>query len=553
MIIFTEYDDTKRYLHQQLSAAIDGTDRADDRIAIFHGPTPHDEREAVKLAFNADPAKHPLRILIATDAAREGLNLQAHCANLFHFDVPWNPSRMEQRNGRIDRKLQPSPEVFCHYFVYTQRPEDRILVALVRKTETIKKELGSLAQVIDARLTDTLRTGIRRDQLDALEREIETADLDPDRRQVVEEELEATRERQKALTEQIDRLRDLLAESQKSIGMDKEHFRSAISCSLELIGAEPLKPAKNDGGGGNSLPRSVFPALDRREGADPTWADTMDTLRVPRARDQKPWEWRRVSPIRPVVFDDPGTMDDEVVHLHLEQRVVQRLLGRFTAQGFVHHDLSRACLTQTSDAIPRVVLLGRLCLYGPAAARLHEEIIPVTARWIDPQVRKEPLKPYARESETKTMALLNQAIRSGTEGAGNDQVLKKLQAAAPRDVEQLLSHLQVRGEDYAQDARKLLIDRSQAEAKAMREILETQKKHITDLVTQHSKPEVQLRLEFAGDELRQLESNRRYWDKRLQRLEDELKSEPDRIQALYEVKAQRIEPIGLVYLWPATG
>ena len=71
---------------------------------------------------------------------------------MFHFDVPWNPSRMEQRNGRIDRKLQPNPDVFCHYFVYKQRPEDRILVALVRKTETIKKELGSLAQVIDARL-----------------------------------------------------------------------------------------------------------------------------------------------------------------------------------------------------------------------------------------------------------------------------------------------------------------------------------------------------------------------------------------------------------------
>ena len=68
------------------------------------------------------PHKHPVRILIATDAAREGLNLQAHCWNLFHFDVPWNPSRMEQRNGRIDRKLQPKPEVFCHYFVYTPAP-----------------------------------------------------------------------------------------------------------------------------------------------------------------------------------------------------------------------------------------------------------------------------------------------------------------------------------------------------------------------------------------------------------------------------------------------
>jgi len=99
----------------------------------------------------------------------------------------------------------------------------------------------------------------------------------------------------------------------------------------------------------------------------------------------------------------------------------------------------------------------------------------------------------------------------------------------------------------------MLIDRSAAEAKAMREILETQKKHITDVVAQHSQPDLQLRLGFVEDELRQLESNRRYWDKRLQRLEDELKTEPDRIRDLYQVKATRIEPVGVVYLWPETG
>ncbi len=142
ILIFTEYDDTKRYLHQQLSAAIDATDRASDRIAIYHGPTPPADREEIKRAFTTDPRKHPLRILIATDAAREGLNLQTHCWNLFHFDVPWNPSRLEQRNGRIDRKLQPQPEVYCHYFVYADRKEDRILEVLVKKTEKIKQELG---------------------------------------------------------------------------------------------------------------------------------------------------------------------------------------------------------------------------------------------------------------------------------------------------------------------------------------------------------------------------------------------------------------------------
>src|SRR5262249_38876627 len=107
VIVFTEYEDTLRYLRRQLSDAIAATGRAEDRIEVYHGPTPAAKREEIKQAFNADPQKHPVRILLATDAAREGINLQIHCWNLFHFDVPWNPARLEQRNGRIDRKLQP--------------------------------------------------------------------------------------------------------------------------------------------------------------------------------------------------------------------------------------------------------------------------------------------------------------------------------------------------------------------------------------------------------------------------------------------------------------
>ena len=79
--------------------------------------------------------EEPLRILICTDAAREGINLQTYCSDLIHFDLPWNPSRLEQRNGRIDRKLQPAKQVFCRYFRYEQREADIVLEALVRKTE----------------------------------------------------------------------------------------------------------------------------------------------------------------------------------------------------------------------------------------------------------------------------------------------------------------------------------------------------------------------------------------------------------------------------------
>ena len=61
IIIFTEYGDTKRYLQQQLSAAIATTDRASERIAIYHGPTPPAEREEIKRAFTTDPRKQPVR------------------------------------------------------------------------------------------------------------------------------------------------------------------------------------------------------------------------------------------------------------------------------------------------------------------------------------------------------------------------------------------------------------------------------------------------------------------------------------------------------------
>ena len=552
VLIFTEYDDTKRYLLSRLEAAIKDSDRAANRILVFHGPTPPAKREEIKQAFNTDPRKHPVRILIATDAAREGLNLQAHCHNLFHFDVPWNPSRMEQRNGRIDRKLQPASEVFCHYFVYQQRPEDRILHVLVRKTETIKEELGSLSQVIDAKLAKSLSMGIRHRLVDSLESEIDAIHLDDSRRAAITDELEASRERQQALREQIDRLRTLLDSSRKSIGLNDVQFRSAISCSLQLLGSDQLESVVDDDG----VNCFKFPALDERSGADPTWAETMDTLRVPRKRDQKLWDWRKSAPIRPVVFEDTGIVGDDFVHLHLEQRVVQRLLGRFTAQGFVHHDLSRACFAQATDSIPRVVLLGRLALYGEGAARLHEELIPVTARWIDPKVRKNPLSPYAKDAETKTLGLLDESLLKAGGIKLTAEVIAQLQQAAAGDIRELLPHLESRGAEYAADAVQKLADRGTAEAKAMREILETQQKHLAETIKRISKLNPQQRLFDFGDdenELAQLDANKRYWEKRLEQLREELKTEPQRIADVYTVKAQRVEPVGLVYLWPVTG
>jgi len=77
--------------------------------------------------------------------------------------------------------------------------------------------------------------------VDRLEREIGAADLDPDAKETVGEELEAARQRQEELRAQKERLQDLLKTSRDWVGLETESFRAALSCALELIGAEPLK------------------------------------------------------------------------------------------------------------------------------------------------------------------------------------------------------------------------------------------------------------------------------------------------------------------------
>jgi superfamily II DNA/RNA helicase len=549
VLIFTENrEGTKRYLKEILEQAIEGTDRADARIEVIDGLTSGARRKEIQRRFNTDPARDPLRILLATDAAREGLNFQAHCADLFHFDLPWNPGRIEQRNGRIDRKLQPAAEVRCHYFALPQRVEDRVLEVLVRKTETIKKELGSLSKVIDDDIERRLGQGIRHRDAERLAREIEAADLAAEKKRVVEEEFEAARERQEDLKAQIARCQGLLEASRNWVGFEPAPFREALSCSLELLGAGRLDESRDEHG------RSVwsFPRLDRRAEADASWAATLDTLRAPRQQNQTLADWRREAEVRPVVFEDAGVLTEDTVHLHLEQRVAQRLLARFRSQGFIHHDLSRACLAQAADSIPRVILLGRLSLYGRGAERLHEELVPLAARWVEPSQRRAGLTAYAREAEVKTLDLLDRSLGDAQRLPPDEAIRKRLLAAAPRDIEELLPQLEPRAQELAALAIEKLRQRGAREEQDLRETLERQRARVREELEKAGPRFAQLSLELGEDERRQLESDIRSWRVRLEQFDRDLEHEPPRIRDFYDVRARRVEPVGLVYLWPET-
>jgi SNF2 family DNA or RNA helicase len=172
-----------------------------------------------------------LRILICTDAAREGINLQSRCHDLIHVDLPWNPARLEQRNGRIDRKLQPSPKVSCLHFVFDQREEDIVLDALVRKTEHIRTQLGSVGQVIGGRIAERIsRDGIRNAQQLAAAVEAEQAD---ERDQRARKDLDDETERRRArLNRELDDLRRVLATSKERVGVEASELQATVNAAL---------------------------------------------------------------------------------------------------------------------------------------------------------------------------------------------------------------------------------------------------------------------------------------------------------------------------------
>jgi superfamily II DNA or RNA helicase len=138
LIIFSEHRDTLNYLVEKLRALLG---RAESVVAI-HGGLAREERRKVQEAFTQDKE---VLVLVATDAAGEGINLQrAHL--MVNYDLPWNPNRIEQRFGRVHRIGQTE---VCHLWnlVAEDTREGQVFQRLFEKLEEQRKALGD--QVFD--------------------------------------------------------------------------------------------------------------------------------------------------------------------------------------------------------------------------------------------------------------------------------------------------------------------------------------------------------------------------------------------------------------------
>jgi superfamily II DNA or RNA helicase len=349
VVVFTEYAHTLGWLQRVL------TQRGyADRLAVIEGATPTEDREYIRSQFTADPTEEPVRVLLATDAAGEGIDLQNHCHRLVNFDIPFNPSRLEQRIGRIDRYGQTeAPEVF--HFVpddksSTYAADANFMGRIARKIAQVEVDLGSANQVIGDEIQEHF----------ARRKPAKRKAKGLDGNQVIQEALAGGIELNTRLTE-LERGYDA---SRADLHLEPQNLRRVVDTALRINHQLPLEPV-----GDADTDAEVFamPPLS------PSWHESLRGLAT------------RLKPdvLRPITFDPTAAEGRaDLVYVHLGHPIVQkaqRLLRR--SLWSVDSTLNRVTAVVIDDmAESFVAAVTRMVLVGRGGVRLHEEVFLVGVR-----------------------------------------------------------------------------------------------------------------------------------------------------------------------------
>ena len=345
IVVFTEYVDTLKWIRDNLHQH--GYDA--ERIAIIDGSTDQEQREIIRAEFSEPPSKTKVRVLLATDAAGEGIDLQAHCHRLFNYDIPFNPNRLEQRIGRVDRYGQDYQPDIRHFQPVGGRSglasDVHFLALVATKIARVELDLGSANEIIAPDIQRQLAgTAMAARQVGQI----------PKGDRAVNEMLLGQRQVNAELTA----LETQLQEDRESLHLRPMNLRRVVETALELDMQPPLIPRKADGGD-----HTVFALPDLAR----SWESVTRGLASRLAPDL----------LRPITFD-PGLARSttDVVHAHLGHPLLQRStrLLRSALWGG-ESDLSRVSAVVVpgldesfAAAVVRLVLVGR------GGIRLHEEV-----------------------------------------------------------------------------------------------------------------------------------------------------------------------------------
>ncbi|MDP3186077.1 MAG: helicase-related protein, partial [Anaerolineales bacterium] len=295
VLIFTESRDTLDYLEKNLR-------RWNYSVCTIHGGMGLEERIRAESVF-----KNEAQVLVATEAAGEGINLQ-FCNLMINYDIPWNPNRLEQRMGRIHRYGQ-TREVFIFNLVATDTREGQVLKALFDKLEEIRKELGSdkvfdvLGDIVQgknlAQLLVEAASGAR--SMDEILREIEIK-VDPEYIARVREELGES-----LATRFIDytRIREM-ADQAREHRLIPEYTAAFFKRAMEMLGGKWQSKMVAEYPEGAFLSVESVPSALRQVGEEETFKKQFAPLlrRYPLATFDKDASMR-VSQAELVTFGNP--------------------------------------------------------------------------------------------------------------------------------------------------------------------------------------------------------------------------------------------------------
>ncbi|MDR0938845.1 MAG: DEAD/DEAH box helicase [Mediterranea sp.] len=146
-IVFCQYIQTAEYVGRYLQARLAANRRTKNVAIDVISSRQADEERKMKIDALCRAERH---VLVCTDCLSEGVNLQQGFDAVIHYDLPWNPNRMEQRDGRVDRFGQTSDEVLISTMYATNNPvDDIVLNVLYKKQREIKKKLGIYLPIAD--------------------------------------------------------------------------------------------------------------------------------------------------------------------------------------------------------------------------------------------------------------------------------------------------------------------------------------------------------------------------------------------------------------------
>lgn len=137
IIVFSFFRHTIDYLYNQLRPLGVG-------VQCIHGGVSVGDRPDIIEQFRQDPK---IRVLISSEVGAEGLDFQ-FCNTIFNYDLPWNPMRVEQRIGRIDRFGQKSPKIWIYNMVIADSVEERILMRLYERIELFERAIGDIEAIL---------------------------------------------------------------------------------------------------------------------------------------------------------------------------------------------------------------------------------------------------------------------------------------------------------------------------------------------------------------------------------------------------------------------